>query len=102
MLLNLIWQPNATSPPTFSLVPISLLLGMNWREHIVSDPEVLLGKPTLKGTRLSVEHLVGLLAQGWTEDQLFKSYPQLHRTSLQAIFSFLKACMEDGLLICRK
>ena len=40
---------------------------MNWQNYIVSDKEVLLGKPTIKGTRISVEHLIGLYAQGWTE-----------------------------------
>jgi len=43
---------------------------MNWQDYIVSDQEILLGKPTIKGTRLSVEHIVGLLAQGWNEDKI--------------------------------
>jgi len=43
---------------------------MNWQEYIMSDEEVLLGKPTIKGTRISVEHIVGLLAQGWTEKEI--------------------------------
>lgn len=37
---------------------------MKWREHIVSDKGVLIGKPTIKGTRISVEFVIGLLAQG--------------------------------------
>jgi uncharacterized protein (DUF433 family) len=50
---------------------------MNWQEHIVSDQEVLLGKPTIKGTRISVELILELLAAGWTEQQLLESYPHL-------------------------
>lgn len=43
---------------------------MNWQDYIVSDKEILLGKPTIKGTRISVEHVVGLLAQGWSEEKI--------------------------------
>ena len=71
---------------------------MNWRDHIVSDKEVLLGKPTIKGTRLSVEHIVGLLAQGWTENQILENHPRLTKESLQAVFAYIQACMNDGLL----
>jgi uncharacterized protein (DUF433 family) len=39
---------------------------IDWKDYIYSDPEVLLGKPVLKGTRLSVEFILGLFAEGWT------------------------------------
>lgn len=71
---------------------------MNWREYIISDDAILLGKPTIKGTRLSVEHLVGLLAQGWDETQLLANYPRLSKESLQAVFTYIQECMHDGLL----
>ena len=71
---------------------------MNWQEHIVSDKEVLLGKPTIKDTRISVEHIVGLLAQGWTETQILENYPRLSMKSIQAVFAYLNDCMQDGLL----
>jgi uncharacterized protein (DUF433 family) len=71
---------------------------MNWREYIISDKEVLLGKPTIKGTRLSVEHIVGLLAQGWTEDQILENYPRLTKLSLQSVFAYIQDCIHDGLL----
>lgn len=71
---------------------------MNWREHIISDKEVLLGKPVIKGTRLSVEHIVGLLAQGWNEDQILENYPRLTKLSLQAVFAYIQDCLHDGLL----
>ncbi len=59
---------------------------MNWKDHIVSNDEVLLGKPVLKGTRLSVEHIINLLASGWTEEQLLKNYPRLDKSKIQAVF----------------
>ena len=72
---------------------------MNWQDYIISDKDVLLGKPTLKGTRLSVEHIVSLFAQGWNENQILENYPRLTKQSLTAVFAYLQECMQDGLLI---
>ncbi|MCF8337398.1 MAG: DUF433 domain-containing protein [Bacteroidales bacterium] len=71
---------------------------MNWRERIEQDKEVLVGKPTIKGTRVSIEHIVNLLAQGWSEQQILENYPRLQKDDLQAVFAFIKECMQDGLL----
>lgn len=71
---------------------------MNWQEHVISDSNILLGKPTVKGTRISVEHIIGLLAEGWTEQEILKNYPRLTAQSLQAVFSYIQECMRDGLL----
>lgn len=61
---------------------------MNWQNHIVTDENVLLGKPVIKGTRISVDHLVGLIAQGWTEQQILENYPRLNAESLKAVFAY--------------
>jgi uncharacterized protein (DUF433 family) len=61
---------------------------MDWRQRIVLDPQVLTGKPVIKGTRLAVDHIVGLLAQGWTEEQLMKNYPGLGHDDILACLSF--------------
>ena len=71
---------------------------LDWREHIVADSEVLRGKPTIKGTRLSVEFLLERLADGWTEEMLLDNFPRLSRAHLQAVYAFLTDCMKDGLL----
>ena len=71
---------------------------MNWREHVHSDSDVLLGKPVIKGTRLAVELLIERLADGWTEQQLLDSYPRLTRNDLNAVFAYVLDCMHDGLL----
>lgn len=71
---------------------------MNWQDHIISDKEVLLGKPTIKGTRISVEHIVGLLAQGWSEHEILENFPRLTKESLQAVFTYIQDCINDGLL----
>ena len=71
---------------------------MNWRDYIVSDPEILLGKPTIKETRLSVEYLVGRLANGWTEEMLYTNHPRLQKEHLQAVFAYIADGLKDGLM----
>ncbi len=70
---------------------------MNWRDHIVSDKEILIGKPTIKGTRISVELVLELLSVGWTEKMIFESYPRLTETDLKAVFAYLKECIQHEL-----
>ncbi len=45
---------------------------MNWKDRIVIDPHILVGKPIVKGTRLAVEFIVDLLAQGWPELEIIR------------------------------
>ncbi|MBD2525982.1 DUF433 domain-containing protein [Nostoc sp. FACHB-133] len=61
---------------------------MGWQQYIHSDPKILLGKPTVKRTRLSVEFLLGLFAAGWTEQQVLENYPTLTLEALRAVFVF--------------
>lgn len=68
---------------------------MNWKERIVVDPNILVGKPVIKGTRLSVDFLLRLLAQGWTEQQILDNYPHLKPDDLQAVFAFVQECFAD-------
>ena len=57
---------------------------VDWRKHIHSDPEVLLGKPVIKGSRLSVDFILGLFAEGWNEQQVLEDYPGLTKENLRA------------------
>jgi len=61
---------------------------MEWRDRIVSDPEILVGKPIIKGTRISVELILGWLANGWTFEQVLESYPQIAREDILAALAF--------------
>ena len=70
----------------------------NWKNNIITDKNILLGKPVIKGTRLSVDHLIGLLAQGWSEKQILDNFPRLTQDDLKAIFRYIQECMKDGLL----
>jgi uncharacterized protein (DUF433 family) len=68
---------------------------MNWKSHIHSNPKILLGKPVIIGTRLSIEFILGLFSEGWTEQQILESYPTLTTDSLQAVFAFAAECLKD-------
>lgn len=68
-------------------------MDIDWRELIHSDQEDLVGMPAVKGTRLSVEFILGLFDKGWTEQQVFENYPTLSVESLQAVFAFATDCM---------
>ena len=61
---------------------------MDWREHITVDPSILVGKPVVKGTRLSVEFIVELLSHGWSEEEVLRNYPGLSREGIQACLAY--------------
>ncbi len=71
---------------------------MDWRNNITSDKGILGGKPIVKGTRLSVEFLLGLFAGGWTEEEVLKNYPSLKKEDIQAVFAFAQDGLKDGLI----
>lgn len=68
---------------------------MDWRERIVTDPDILMGKPAVKGTRISVELILGWLANGWTHEMVLESYPQLVRDDILAALAFATDLMRD-------
>ena len=70
---------------------------MNWQEHIISDPKILVGKPIIKGTRISIELILELFSAGWTENQILESYPSISANSLRAAFLYLKDCLQQEL-----
>ena len=63
----------------------------------MSDKDILLGKPTIKGTRISVELILELLSNGWSKEMILQSYLHLSQEHLQAIFSYLKDCVQQEL-----
>ena len=72
---------------------------MTWRNHITSDPDVLTGKPIIKGTRLSVEHILGLLENGWSETDILKSYPNLNSEDVRACIRYAREVMAEEQLV---
>lgn len=71
---------------------------MNWQDYIGSDPEILSGKPVIKGTRLAVEFILELYASGWTEAQILENYPSLTPDALHAVFVFSAECIREEAL----
>jgi uncharacterized protein (DUF433 family) len=61
---------------------------MNWQRRITVDPKVLVGKPIVKGTRISVEFVIDLLARGWTTGQILKEYDHLTPEDIQACLAY--------------
>jgi len=61
---------------------------MDWQERITIDPKILVGKPVVKGTRLSVEFIIGLLAQGWSEAEVLRNYPGLVPDDIKACLAY--------------
>jgi uncharacterized protein (DUF433 family) len=70
----------------------------NWKNYSVTDKDILLGKPVVKGTRLSVAFILKPYAAGWSEQQILENYPHLTKEALQALFAYVYECMQDGLL----
>lgn len=61
---------------------------MNTDERIVIDAKILTGKPTIRGTRLAVEFVLDLLAQGWSEEQILREYPGLSHEDILACLRY--------------
>ena len=68
---------------------------MTWTDHIQGDPAVLGGKPVIKGTRLAVDFVLSLLAEGWSREQLRENYPQLTDEALRAVFAYAAEVLHD-------
>lgn len=67
---------------------------MSWQERIIINPEILVGKPVIKGTRLSVEFIIDLLAQGWSEADILRNYPGLTQEDIKACLSYASTALQ--------
>lgn len=67
----------------------------NWSEFIHSDPEIMLGKPVIKGTRITVELIVERLGYGQTPEELLVSYPHLSREAILACLGYAAALLKN-------
>ena len=61
---------------------------MDWREYIESNPNIMMGKPVIKGTRLTVELILEKIASGESFEQLIEAYPRLTTHSIRAAIAF--------------
>ena len=59
-------------------------------ERIIIDPDILAGKPIVRGTRISVEFVIGLLADGWSEKDILDNYPSLKHEDVTACLAYAR------------
>ncbi len=71
---------------------------MDWSERITTDPKVLVGKPIVRGTRIAVEFIVELLAEGWTYEDVLRNYPQLTVEDIQAALGYASERLKEEVL----
>lgn len=66
-------------------------MAVNWREHIVTTPEVLRGKPRIKATRIPVSLILGYLAGDKTADEIIRQFPALSKKQILACVDYARA-----------
>ena len=64
-------------------------------ERIVLDPAILAGKPVVRGTRLSVEFVIGLMVDGWSEGDILANYPGLTREDVTACLAYARDLLQS-------
>lgn len=69
-------------------------MAVDWKDYIVSDPEILRGKPCLKGTRIPAGLVLGYLAGGKTADEIIAEFPDLTREQIAACLDYARELAE--------
>jgi len=59
-----------------------------WQERITTDPAIMVGKPVIAGTRLTVMFILDVLAQGWSVDEILRNYPNLAADDVRACLAY--------------
>ncbi|MDE0484627.1 MAG: DUF433 domain-containing protein [Candidatus Poribacteria bacterium] len=67
--------------------------------RIIANPEILGGKPIVEGTRLSVEHILGLLASGMSHAEIIADYPILTEESIRAVLAYAAKALRNEIFI---
>jgi uncharacterized protein (DUF433 family) len=69
-------------------------MNVQWKQHIVSDPEILRGKPRIKGTRIPVGLVLGHLAAGKTSAEILAEFPDLTGEQIAACLDYARELSE--------
>ena len=67
---------------------------MDQQSHITLNPDISVGKPIIRGTRITVESIIDLLAQGWSTDETLRNYPGLSLEDIQACLSYASTALK--------
>ena len=65
-----------------------------WQDHIESTPDVLRGKPCIKGTRIPVGLILGYLAEGFSPDRIVSEFPDLNKEQINACLDYARELAE--------
>jgi uncharacterized protein (DUF433 family) len=69
---------------------------LSTNDRIVCDPNILAGKPTIKGTRVPVSLILNLLANGYSFERVVEAYPYVHEVDLKAALLYAESHMNHG------
>lgn len=69
-------------------------MSMNWRERVISTPEVLRGKPRIRGTRIPVSLILGYLAADYTYSEIIEEFPDLKKEDILACLDYARELSE--------
>ena len=64
-------------------------------DRVVVDPEIMLGKPVFKGTRIPLYIIIGLIGDGIPEEEIIKMYPDITAEDIKAAMKFASMIMEN-------
>lgn len=67
---------------------------VNWKDHIVSTPDVIRGKPRIKGTRIPVSLVLGYFAEGNPAEEIIKEFPDLNKEHIAACLDYARELAE--------
>ncbi|MEO1635224.1 MAG: DUF433 domain-containing protein [Cyanobacteria bacterium J06631_9] len=67
---------------------------MAQQSRITLNPDISVGKPIIRATRLTVEFIIDLLAQGWSTDEILRNYPGISLEGIQACLSYASAALK--------
>lgn len=66
-----------------------------WQDRIIFEKGIALGKPVIKGTRITVDFVLDLMANGWSYDDIKENYPQLTSQDIQASLEYASHVIKD-------
>ena len=68
---------------------------VDFMKHIEINPKILLGKPVIRGTRIPLELIVKLVAQGWKDEDIIKEYPSLKKEDIRAALFYAEKILKE-------
>lgn len=72
---------------------------MNYKDYLESNADVMLGKPVIKGTRITVELILKKLSEGASVDDIITAYPNLTHNSIKAVLAYASDVVSNETLI---